>query len=446
MRRTALSSVPLLLACLAAPAGAQENVMTLRAERLAPDLTVLSGFANGNILALTGPDGTLLVDAQSAKRVGLADSVLASLGAPPVRWVLNTHYHGDHVEGNALFRGRGAEVVGQERLPVQMVKDTTITSWGDWHRAPAAPAAIPTRTFRDSLTMRVNGQRVVVTHIPAAHTDGDAIVWLPDANVMHIGDLFEHQAPPFIDWWAGGRLAGMLAGVDWGLAHSDSATHIVPGHGPVGNRGDLLQYRGMLLGLSTAVAGHIDAGDTLEETQAAHPAAPWQPLLGSERRMDALVALLYLGLKEFEPAALKPRLVPGTPEARLPWLIGCWATSRNGRTIEERWIVAPDGSLAGRGRTLRDGKVVDSEVVRITVDQGSLRYTASPQGQAEAVFVASDVSDSSVTFANPAHDFPTRITYRRGAGTRLLAEIAGPGSQGERVIPFPYTAVVCQDD
>ena len=160
MRRTALASVPLLLACLVAPAGAQEDVMTLRAERLAPDLTVLSGFANGNILALTGPDGTLLVDAQSAKRVGLADSVLASLGAPPVRWVLNTHYHGDHVEGNALFRGRGAEVVGQERLPVQMVKDTTITWWGDWHGAPAAPAAIPTRTFRDSLTMRVNGQRV----------------------------------------------------------------------------------------------------------------------------------------------------------------------------------------------------------------------------------------------------------------------------------------------
>ena len=355
MRRTALASAPLLLACLVAPAGAQEDVMTLRAERLAPDLTVLSGFANGNILALTGPDGTLLVDAQSAKRVGLADSVLASLGAPPVRWVINTHYHGDHVEGNALFRGRGAEVVGQERLPVQMVKDTTITSWGDWHRTPAAPAAIPTRTFRDSLTLRVNGQRVVVTHIPAAHTDGDAIVWLPDANVIHIGDLFEHQAPPFIDWWAGGRLAGMLAGVDWGLEHSDSATRIVPGHGPVGNRGDLLRYREMLLGLSTAVAGHVDAGDSVEETQAAHPAAPWQPMLGSQRRMDALVALLYLGLKEFEPAALKPRLVPGTPEARLPWLIGCWATSRNGRTIEERWTVAPDGSLAGRGRTLRDG-------------------------------------------------------------------------------------------
>jgi len=92
-----------LFVLLASPASAQEDVMTMRAERLGPDLAVISGFANGNILVLTGPDGTLLVDAQSARRVGLADSVLASLGAPPVRWVINTHYHGDHTEGNALF-------------------------------------------------------------------------------------------------------------------------------------------------------------------------------------------------------------------------------------------------------------------------------------------------------------------------------------------------------
>jgi hypothetical protein len=108
--------------------------------------------------------------------------------------------------------------------------------------------------------------------------------------------------------------------------------------------------------------------------------------------------------------------------------------------------VAPNGSLAGRGRTLREGQVVDSEVVRITVDHGTLRYTANPQGQAEAVFVASEVTDSGVTFTNPAHDFPTRITYRRGTGARLFAEVAGPGSQGERVISFPYAAVVCRDD
>ena len=432
-----------LFACLVTPVAAQQDVMTMRAEALAPGLTVISGFANGNILVLSGPEGSLLVDAQSARRVGLADSVLASLGAPPVRWVLNTHYHGDHVEGNTVFRGRGAEVIGQERLPVQMAKDTTITSWHDWHREPAAPGAFPTRTFRDSLTLRVNGQRIVVTHIPAAHTDGDAIVWLPDANVIHIGDLFEHQAPPFIDWWAGGRLEGMLAGVDWGLAHSDSATRIVPGHGPVGTRAELLRYREMLLGVSSAVASQVYAGTTLTQTQAAQPAARWQPLLGSQRRMDELVALLYLGIEEFEPASFRPRLQPGTPEARLPWLLGCWQTTRRGNTIEERWTVAPDGSLAGRGRTLRDGAVVDSEVVTITARGDTLVYTANPAGQAQALFLAPTTTDSSVNFSNPAHDFPTRVSYRRLGAMGLTAEIAGPGAAGERVIPFPYAAAVC---
>ena len=442
MRRAALTSA--CFACLATAAAAQQDVMAMRAEPLGPGLTVISGFANGNILVLSGPEGTLLVDAQSAKRVGLADSVLTSLGAPPVRWVVNTHYHGDHTEGNALFRGRGAEIIGQAALPAQMVKDTTITSWGEWHRTPADPASIPTRTFRDSLTLRVNGQRVMITHLPSAHTDGDAIVWLPDANVIHIGDLFEHQAPPFLDWWAGGRLTGMLAGVDWGLNHSDSATRIVPGHGPVGNRADLLQYRQMLLGVSTAVAEQMKAGASVEATQATQPAAPWQAQLGSPRRMNEFVALLYLGLAEFESASFRVRAVPRTPESRLPWLLGCWQTSRKGLTIEERWIALPDGSLAGRGRTVRNGTVVDSEVVTITARGDTLVYTANPAGQAQALFLAPTATDSSVAFANPAHDFPTRVGYRRVGAMGLTAEVAGPVEGRERTIPFPYAAVVCQ--
>ena len=271
-----------LLACIALPATAQENVMVMRAEALAPGLTVISGFTNGNILVLTGADGTLLVDAQSARRAPLADSVLATLGAPPVRWIVNTHYHGDHVEGNPLWHARGAGIIGQEQLAVQMAKDTLITSWGEWHRTPADPASFPTRTFRDTLSITFDGQPIRLVHIPSAHTDGDAIVWLPDANLMHIGDLFEHDAPPFIDWWAGGRIEGMLAGVDWGLAQSDGVTRIVPGHGPVGTRAQLLEYRQMLLGVSAAVASRhspgahprADPGGTARGALAADPGEP----------------------------------------------------------------------------------------------------------------------------------------------------------------------------
>ena len=435
-----------LLAGITLPALAQENVLVMRAEALAPGLTVISGFTNGNILVLAGGDGTLLVDAQSARRAPLADSVLAALAAPPVRWIINTHYHGDHVEGDPLWRARGAGIIGQEELPVQMAKDTLIRSWGEWHRTPADPASFPTRTFRDTLTLQFDGQTIRLLHIPNAHTDGDAIVWLPDANLMHIGDLFEHDAPPFIDWWAGGRIEGMLAGVDWGLAHSDSATRIVPGHGPVGTRAQLLAYRQMLLGVSAAVASGIRGGRTLEQIQAAAPAAPWLPILVSPRRADQFVALLYLGLTEFESAAALGRLDPGTPEARLPWLLGCWSMTRNGRIIEERWSALPDGTLSGRGRTLRGGMVVDSEVVRISTAGNTLVYTAHPAGQSEASFVAPTATDSSVSFTNPTHDFPTRVGYRREGASRLLAEIAGPGNGGERVIQFPYEAAVCRSD
>lgn len=440
------SATLLLTLTVAPPAAAQQDVMQMRTEPLGPGLTVISGFANGNILALTGPDGTLLVDAQSARRVGLADSVLAVLGAPPVRWIINTHYHRDHTEGNAFFRSRGAEVIGQANLPPQMRKDTTITSLQDWHRTPADPAAIPTRTFRDSLVLDANGQRVVVIHVPTAHTDGDAIVWLPAANVMHVGDLFEHLAPAFLDWWAGGTVAGMVAGVDWALAHSDGATRIVPGHGPVGTRDDLLRYRQMMLGVATAVAVQVRAGASLDATQALQPAAPWLGLLGSQRRAEQFVALLYLGLKEFEPASSAARLAAGTAEARLPWLIGCWQGTTEKSAIEERWVVQPDGTLQGIGRIRRGGTVVNEERVTISAQGGTVAYTVRADGAAPVTFTSVAVTDSSVTFANPAHDFPTRVAYRQGGGARLLAEIAGPGKDGEVVVPFTYAAAVCQGD
>lgn len=443
MRPTALIAVSLLCSPVHRLAAAQEPLV-MRAESLGPNLAVVSGFTNGNILVLTGPDGTLLVDAQSARRVALADSVLTALGAPPVRWVINTHYHGDHTEGNAYFRARGAEIIGQANLPAQMTKDTTITAWHDWHRTPAAPEALPTETFETELTLRVNGQRVVVRHAPAAHTDGDAIIWLPDANVIHTGDLFEHGAPPFVDWWAGGTMDGMLAGVDWILAHSDSATRLVPGHGPIGSRDQLVRYRMMLLGVASGVWGPQSTGATVQEVQADAPAAPWMDQLGSERRAAEYVALLYTGFAAVPPGNLARRLREGTAEARLPWLVGCWHGAAGTRSIEERWTVQPDGSLQGVGRIIRNGAVVNEERVTLAALGDQLTYTVRAEGAAPVTFTSTAVTDSSVTFENPAHDFPQRITYRRRAPARLYAEIAGPGEKGEVVIPFPYAAARCE--
>jgi glyoxylase-like metal-dependent hydrolase (beta-lactamase superfamily II) len=275
---------------------AGQQVLVLTRQQLAQHIDVFSGFTNGNVLAIRADSGTLLIDAQSAKRVGLVDSALASLGAPTVRLVINTHYHGDHIEGNAHFRARGARILAHRNVPVQARKDTTITSWENWHRTPAVPDAIPTATFSDSSVFRFGHEEVRVYHAPNAHTDGDAIVWLPTANIIHLGDIFELAAPPFIDWWVGGTAAGMIAAIDRVLPLINEQTRIVPGHGPVADRATLLAYRAMLATLQSRVQSAIASGKSLEEVIAAKPAAEYDARLGGARFGDHLTKLLYVGL------------------------------------------------------------------------------------------------------------------------------------------------------
>jgi cyclase len=261
------STIRGLLATLLLPAvAAAQSGARLTSERLQTDLVLFAGFSNGNVLAILADSGTLLVDAQSARRVGLLDSALAAVPARPVRMVVNTHYHGDHLEGNAHFAGRGARLIAHANVPAQARKDTVIAEWENWHRTAADPKAIPATTFADSISFRFGAQDVHVYHVAGAHTDGDAVVWLPHANVLHLGDIFELQAPPFVDWWAGGSLHGMIAAIDRFLPRLDDRTRVVPGHGPVADRATLVQYRDMLATLLLRVEQAVAAGRSLEET------------------------------------------------------------------------------------------------------------------------------------------------------------------------------------
>src|SRR5688500_8093975 len=139
-----------VLACAATPLGAQQAPLVLTRQQLAERIDVFSGFTNGNVLAIRSDSGTLLVDTQSARRVGLVDSALKALGAGTVRLIITTHYHGDHIEGNAHFRAQGARILAHRNVPLQAVKDTLIASWNNWHRAPAVPEALPSMGFSDS--------------------------------------------------------------------------------------------------------------------------------------------------------------------------------------------------------------------------------------------------------------------------------------------------------
>jgi glyoxylase-like metal-dependent hydrolase (beta-lactamase superfamily II) len=343
------------------------------------------------------------------------------LNAPPVRLVLLTHYHSDHVGGNPYWRAKGARIVGHANLAAQMRKDSLIAGWENWHRTPEPAEALPDETFTDALALHAGAEEIRLTHIPSAHTDGDAIVWFPAANIIHTGDLLEREAPPFIDWWTGGRLEGMLAGVDWVLEHSDSATRIVPGHGTVARRGDVVAYRQMLLHAAREVAA-------------------------GTREPGRFTRLLTVGLEQFEPAAFRVRLAPGTPEARLAWLLGCWQFTRGEFIVTERWRVRADGALEGQGRSTRSGRLVDSEETSITARDGRLVFTARPLDQQKASFTEAESGADAITFGNPAHDFPTRVSYRSAGAAGLHASVAGPGQGGERVIEFPYDAARCPDE
>jgi glyoxylase-like metal-dependent hydrolase (beta-lactamase superfamily II) len=210
-----------------------------------------------------------------------------------VRLVINTHYHGDHTEGNAHFRRAGAQVLAQRGLRAQASRDTVIADWDNWHRTPLPAAAMPTREFGDSLHFTFGAEPVVVLHAPHAHTDGDAMVWLPRLNVLHIGDILEVGAPPFIDLWAGGSLAGMLTAIDRVLAMTNDSTAIVPGHGAVSTPAGLRRYREMLATIGTRVSAAIARGDSIDTVLTATPAREWDGALGGARRAQHLVRLVY---------------------------------------------------------------------------------------------------------------------------------------------------------
>jgi cyclase len=268
----------------------------MRIQPVAPEAFVISGFTNGNILAVVGERGVLLVDGQSAKRVALADSALRTVTALPVKLLINTHYHGDHIEGNPYWRARGAKIIAHEALAAEALKDTTIAEL-DWHRTPAEPEALPDQTFADSLTINFEGEPVVLIHPPAAHTRTDAMIWFPRRNLIHTGDVLEREAPPFVDFWAGGTLEGMIGAIDRVLALADDRTIIVPGHGTITNPAGLAPYRAMLVATRDRLGARIAAGESTDAIVAARPLAQFEDSMGGPRRTAEFVRRVVEGMR-----------------------------------------------------------------------------------------------------------------------------------------------------
>jgi glyoxylase-like metal-dependent hydrolase (beta-lactamase superfamily II) len=281
-------ALPLLLLVMAVTAVTAVTAATARAQdlskveiktvKVADGVYMLQG-AGGNIGVSVGEDGVLLIDDQFAP---LTPKVLAAVkGITPkaVRFVLNTHVHGDHVGGNENLAGAGAVIVAHENVRKRMIVEQFVERLGK--KIPPAPkGALPVVTFTRDVTFHWNGDLIEVTHVGPAHTDGDSIVRLRKANVVHMGDCLVTEAYPFVDTSTGGSFDGFIRVAKDLLDRTDAQTKIIPGHGTVANREGLERWLHMLTTIRDRVTAGIAQKKTLAQIQATRPTREWDARLG----------------------------------------------------------------------------------------------------------------------------------------------------------------------
>lgn len=239
------------------------DTVQIRTERLAAGVHVLFG-AGGNIGLSVGDDAAFVIDDQFAPLTPKILAAVAAITPQPVRFVVNTHWHFDHTGGNENLGRVGAVIVAHENVRRRMSTEQFIRAINR-REPPSPPSALPVVTFPTGVTFHLNGDDIVVTHVPNAHTDGDALIHFTRANVLHLGDLFNMAGLPFVDRSSGGSIHGIIAAAERALAISDDATRIIPGHGRVAGRADLEAWLAMLVALRDRVRAEIAAGRSVEQ-------------------------------------------------------------------------------------------------------------------------------------------------------------------------------------
>jgi glyoxylase-like metal-dependent hydrolase (beta-lactamase superfamily II) len=272
MRRYFAALTAAAAAATTAPAAAQQTTpnVEIRVERVAPGVAILFG-RGGNVGLSYGADDNVLIDDQYAPLTERILSAVRSVDPDPVRFVINTHWHGDHTGGNENMGRAGAVIVAHDNVRRRMSMEQVVRG----NAVSASPAgALPVVTFSESVSFHLNGDEVRVFHVEHAHTDGDALVYWTRANVLHMGDVYFRSFLPFIDLDSGGSVDGLLRAVDQALAIANEATVIVPGHGEIARRADLVAYRDLVSRLAARVRAEIRAGRSLEEIKAMRLADP----------------------------------------------------------------------------------------------------------------------------------------------------------------------------
>jgi cyclase len=290
--KAAILFVALMAAVSGASLAQEAPAPAIETEQVAPGIHVLYG-RGGNIGVSSGADGMFLIDDQYAAVTPQVEAALAKIHPQPPRFVLNTHWHGDHTGGNENLANKGSVIVAHDQVRVRMSAEQ-FSEFFQRSTPASPPKALPVVTFNDRLSLHVNGDELRGIHVPQAHTDGDVFIHFRKANVIHTGDLVFTGSYPFIDLDSGGSVDGLIAAVDRMLALANDGTRIIPGHGKATDRAGLVAYREMLATTSGRVRELVKAGKTVEEVLAAKPNADYDAKLAWEFiTVERFNAILY---------------------------------------------------------------------------------------------------------------------------------------------------------
>lgn len=289
----------LALGCVIEAPIAQQDFddVQIGSTKVAEGVYMLTG-RGGNIGVSAGDDGVFLIDDQFAPLTEKITAAVAAITPKAVKFVLNTHWHSDHVGGNENFGRAGALIVAHDNVRKRMSAEQFVEAFGS--KVPAsADDALPVVTFSHEVSFHVNGDEIHVFHVPSAHTDGDVVIYLRKANVVHMGDLFFNGRYPFIDLSSGGSVDGVIAAADRVMKLITDDTKIMPGHGVIGDRKALKAFRDMLVTVKGNIKAMVQSGKTLEQVMNAGPSKEFDETWGKGFMKPAdFVKIVYSSLKK----------------------------------------------------------------------------------------------------------------------------------------------------
>jgi cyclase len=260
------------------PLHAEDKPVEFNTFQLSDTVYMLRG-QGGNVGISDGEDGLFIIDDQVRPVTKELLQAIRKISGKPIKIVVNTHYHADHVGGNEAIGGAGAMIIAHDNIRKRMTTEQ-VSIFMNATTPPYAKDALPLVTFNDRMSLHMNGETATAYHVPNGHTDGDSIIHFPVSNVIHMGDMFFNGLYPYVDLDAGGSIQGLVAAAELALSLADDSTRIIPGHGPLAVTDELRSYRDYLVQAIANVQELVDQGMTLEQVIAAQPTKKWDEELG----------------------------------------------------------------------------------------------------------------------------------------------------------------------